>query len=240
MSLSGKDILPGKLLRRLSRKGDSEAEPINNPATINGNVIPRPSDSADNYFPVQSTPPLSNVSRDMQQQLPQPRPNPFHRQTTDFLESRKGNTPHEQGVVDLTDGLDIVLNVEVNQKDPAGITVPYRLLVPALWYESAMEQSRRKKSWMSWGRRMSLLKPTPTTATDDQYYDVSGHAEGGSHVDDRFYGDERPLEDEWQEEPPMPTQKRTTAETGNRSYQKRKQAAMRPASYSSGEDQPMF
>lgn len=37
--------------------------------------------------------------------------------------------------VDLEGGLDITLNVEVNAKDPTGITVPYRLLVPRLQYE---------------------------------------------------------------------------------------------------------
>jgi hypothetical protein len=37
--------------------------------------------------------------------------------------------------VDLEGGLDICLNVEVNPKDPTGITVPYRLLVPKLFYE---------------------------------------------------------------------------------------------------------
>ena len=41
--------------------------------------------------------------------------------------------------INLEGGLDICLNMEVNQKDPAGITMPYRLLVPALWYEEEME-----------------------------------------------------------------------------------------------------
>ena len=42
--------------------------------------------------------------------------------------------------VDLQGGLDICLNVEVNPRDPAGITTPYRLLVPRLWYEDEEEQ----------------------------------------------------------------------------------------------------
>ena len=37
--------------------------------------------------------------------------------------------------INLEGGLEITLNVEVNKKDPAGITAPYRLLVPRLWYE---------------------------------------------------------------------------------------------------------
>jgi hypothetical protein len=41
--------------------------------------------------------------------------------------------------VDLEGGLDVCLNVEVNPKDPTGITVPYRLLVPKLVYEYVPE-----------------------------------------------------------------------------------------------------
>lgn len=37
--------------------------------------------------------------------------------------------------INLEGGLEITLNVEVNKKDPAGITAPYRFLVPRLWYE---------------------------------------------------------------------------------------------------------
>jgi hypothetical protein len=37
------------------------------------------------------------------------------------------------GTIDLENGLDVSLCVEVDQKDPVGRTVGYRLLVPALW-----------------------------------------------------------------------------------------------------------
>ena len=37
--------------------------------------------------------------------------------------------------VNLEGGLEIILNAEVDRRDPAGITAPYRLLVPRLWYE---------------------------------------------------------------------------------------------------------
>ncbi|GIZ43850.1 hypothetical protein CKM354_000706300 [Cercospora kikuchii] len=39
--------------------------------------------------------------------------------------------------VNLEGGLDISLCMEVDQHNPAGTTVPYRLLVPALWYEGS-------------------------------------------------------------------------------------------------------
>lgn len=58
---------------------------------------------------------------------------PFHRTPTGL--SVKQMRKAEQFAVDLEGGLDICLNVEVNPKDPAGITMPYRLLVPKLFYE---------------------------------------------------------------------------------------------------------
>ncbi|KAI2604696.1 hypothetical protein GGR54DRAFT_450954 [Hypoxylon sp. NC1633] len=64
---------------------------------------------------------------------------PFHRTPTGLTarqlkEIEKAGGP-EQFEVNLEGGLDVCLNVEVNPKDPAGITVPYRLLVPRLWSE---------------------------------------------------------------------------------------------------------
>ena len=65
--------------------------------------------------------------------------------------ARKGNLPAldaEDNEIEVNDhvnlegGLDIVLNVEVNQKDPSGITAPYRLLVPALWYDGSSDREK--------------------------------------------------------------------------------------------------
>jgi PhoD related phosphatase len=41
--------------------------------------------------------------------------------------------------VNFEGALEISLNVEVNSKDPAGITTPYWLLVPKLWYEQPVQ-----------------------------------------------------------------------------------------------------
>ncbi|KAF2237100.1 hypothetical protein EV356DRAFT_44463 [Viridothelium virens] len=71
------------------------------------------------------------------------RPTPFHRRLTDpniaslrgGPYTQPGHDTEEQNFsdhVNLEYGLDICLNVENSQKDPAGITTPYRLLVPAL------------------------------------------------------------------------------------------------------------
>ncbi|EXJ78242.1 hypothetical protein A1O3_09403 [Capronia epimyces CBS 606.96] len=65
--------------------------------------------------------------------------------------ARKGNVPaidaegNEFDVndqINLEGGLDVVLNVEVDQKDPSGITVPYRLLIPALWYDGSSDREK--------------------------------------------------------------------------------------------------
>lgn len=70
---------------------------------------------------------------------PLPRPGNFHRRPTNmsFKAVKKGGALEDdnEGHINLENGLDIVLNCEVSQKDPAGITVPYRLLIPALLYE---------------------------------------------------------------------------------------------------------
>ncbi|KAI0849631.1 hypothetical protein F5Y00DRAFT_269048 [Daldinia vernicosa] len=84
---------------------------------------------------------------------PPPRPSrPFHRTPTGLtakqLQAAGGAAKFE---VDLQGGLDVCLNVEVNARDPAGITVPYRLLVPRLWYEYEGEDADGGGGAESWG-----------------------------------------------------------------------------------------
>lgn len=87
----------------------------------------------------------------------------FERTPTGLSEKqiRKGNVQN----ISLEGGLDICLNVEVDQKDPAGITMPYRLLIPALWYEDAMGDEAAKKKreydlilWLKKSRRSKGFK----------------------------------------------------------------------------------
>lgn len=81
------------------------------------------------------------------------RPGMFQRRPTNLSEkaARKGNIPAidaEGNEIDVNDsvnlegGLDIVLNMEINQKDPSGITMPYRLLIPALWYDGSSDREK--------------------------------------------------------------------------------------------------
>ncbi|CZR55455.1 uncharacterized protein PAC_05343 [Phialocephala subalpina] len=62
--------------------------------------------------------------------------------------------------INLENGLDICLNVEISPKDPAGATMPYRLLVPALWYEDTdeVEHEREKPRPSGLKRFMSVSK----------------------------------------------------------------------------------
>lgn len=77
----------------------------------------------------------------------------FHRRPTNLSEkaAKKGNVPavdadgNEFDVndhVNLEGGLDIVLHCEVDQHDPSGATEPYRLLVPALWYDGSSDREK--------------------------------------------------------------------------------------------------
>ncbi|KAI0536769.1 hypothetical protein GGR58DRAFT_377180 [Xylaria digitata] len=66
---------------------------------------------------------------------------PFHRTPTGLSIKKLRKHGPEHYEVNAEGGLEVCLNVEVNPKDPAGITVPYRLLVPRLWYEYQGEGS---------------------------------------------------------------------------------------------------
>lgn len=112
----------------------------------------------DGYFP--SLPqPLGGSSKHPVSQAPTsvagatPAAPKFHRTPTGLSQKqikRGGGAP-----VNLEGGLDICLNVEVNPKDPAGITVPYRLLVPRLWYE---EEAAQKEAARNMRKRMGRWK----------------------------------------------------------------------------------
>jgi hypothetical protein len=68
-------------------------------------------------------------SRSQQDTRSETRPNPFLRRPTQYLP----NTPNH--MINLQHALDIRINVENEQGDPAGTTTPYRLIVPTLDYK---------------------------------------------------------------------------------------------------------
>lgn len=65
-------------------------------------------------------------------------PKPFHRTPTGLSTKQLKRT--DDFAVDLEGGLDICINAEVNPRDPAGITVPYRILVPRLFHDEEDER----------------------------------------------------------------------------------------------------
>lgn len=119
----------GKPPRSFFNRGDA-ATAAAEPRRASDPVISRPTDGSSGYFT--GIPPAGPTD-------PVPRPNPFHRVPTGLSEKAAlRGAQMDQNVeahINLQHGLDIVLNLEVSQHDPAGITTPYRLLVPALRYE---------------------------------------------------------------------------------------------------------
>lgn len=132
---------PGNLVRRLSGASAKERQPVAargevhsmeayGPDETGDGAFQRENDDGGSYFPQTNSRPTNH----------------FHRRPTNFSEkealnaSAKGGPDGEQsGHINLESGLDISLHMEVDQKDPAGLTKPYRLLVPALWYEGVAD-----------------------------------------------------------------------------------------------------
>ncbi|OAA63754.1 hypothetical protein SPI_03917 [Niveomyces insectorum RCEF 264] len=96
----------------------------------------------ENYFSVKRLPtcsrtePGAQVSRSLDtmgsNETQDPPPRLFYRTPTGLTSKQMKRAQDFE--VNLEGGLDIRLNVEVSPRDPAGITVPYRLVVPRLWY----------------------------------------------------------------------------------------------------------
>ncbi|KAL4896770.1 hypothetical protein BDV59DRAFT_171444 [Aspergillus ambiguus] len=141
----------GGLLRRLSLRGAPPTKEFNlgdaaDPQRRMSMDGPFPPDeSGDSYFPRPSS-------------SAEPRPGPFHRRPTNLSQkaAKKTRKRGDDGVgdfVDLEGGLAITLNLELNPKDPAGITTPYKLLVPMLRYEGTDYDPPANpvaKGWRKW------------------------------------------------------------------------------------------
>jgi hypothetical protein len=117
----------------------------------------------------------------------QDRPSTFHRRPSVL---GKSGLKQKGEFVNLQGGLEICLNMEVSQHDPAGITTPYRLIVPALDYtppvEGEVENPPRKTSMfggMFGGGRKKTAK------IGDDGYSVSG-SESGSELGEVLSEDE--------------------------------------------------
>ena len=73
--------------------------------------------------------------------------------------STGGDEDGVNSLVNLEGGLAITLNLELNPKDPAGITSPYKLLVPILRYDGmeydppATKVTKGWRKWLGVGRK---------------------------------------------------------------------------------------
>jgi hypothetical protein len=118
-----------------------------NGAGIRGGSGGSDEDDGGSYFPPMSTArgpsgehPINQVPQSVGRATPHTEfeKSKFQRTPTGLSEKQLRNGAGYE--VNLEGGLDICLNVEVNPKDPAGITMPYRLLVPALWYDESQDR----------------------------------------------------------------------------------------------------
>lgn len=127
----------------------------------------RPQEGGDSYFPGH----------------PQaPQPGRFHRRPTN-LSAKAAKKAAKQGddgagaFVDLEGGLAITLNMEISPHDPSGITVPYKLLVPALRYEGteydppATQVVKGWRKWLNLPRRKNRAKEEDSDDDPDDYED---------------------------------------------------------------------
>lgn len=127
----------GGLLRRLSRRG-SRAQ--NRDLYMGGEAAGPRRVSVNGPF--QSTDHGLNLYHP-EAQAPGQTPNPFLRQPTDLHQGKQGESSRLAAPVNLEGGLAITLNMEINPRDPSGITNPYKLLVPMLWYQDTSGQRQR-------------------------------------------------------------------------------------------------
>ncbi|PGH09093.1 hypothetical protein GX51_00847 [Blastomyces parvus] len=167
LSLSKGDGRPSALLRKLSQRGGGP--PPSRSLSLRGfekrrmsyDGLPSTATHArDSYFPPQPQRPMT-AGNQQQADDPTQHPRPgstFLRRRTDLSakdlkREAKDGAFVLQNFINLEGGLDITLNCETNSRDPAGITNPYRVLVPALWFEGAFEPSepRVKKRWWKIG-----------------------------------------------------------------------------------------
>lgn len=185
LSLTRKDFLPTGLFRRSSKKksdsggingygdySETESEPEEDdrrhPNTYHDATGIRGGSGGDedrdeSYFPAMPKPtgrtpeyPVNQAQTSVAGSTPQQgfARSKFQRTPTGLSEKQI----RERGPVaeiNLEGGLDICLNMEVSCKDPAGITMPYRLLVPALWYDESQDHlidtKRSRRGLMRWG-----------------------------------------------------------------------------------------
>ncbi|EGE02989.1 hypothetical protein TEQG_02027 [Trichophyton equinum CBS 127.97] len=121
-------------------------------------------------------------------------PNKFVRRRTDLsireIKQAARGGPDQHHFINIEGGLHITFNCEVKPQDPAGITTPYHVLIPALSFDGEFEPSVEveKKQWWKLGHR----KNNSSVAQIDGAEPVAGAA--------------KVVDDEQQQQPQHPQQ----------------------------------
>ena len=144
LSLSRGDIKPGQLIRRLSGKAPESY------ISSTGDANTSPSETSKWTLPFRrqqaitrsyTTPQRTNTIDSFEQEKPA-RPS-FLRRPSNMEQKYAASegTADTHRHVNVEYGLDIAINCEIDQLDPAGATMPYRLLVPALIYDGEADEN---------------------------------------------------------------------------------------------------
>ncbi|KAL4814789.1 hypothetical protein BDW67DRAFT_81583 [Aspergillus spinulosporus] len=162
---------PQGLLRRLSSKGRPPTKEFNL-----GRPPPERRMSMDGPFPPAGTgdsyfPPPADF-----------RPGPFLRRPTNLSQksAKKATKRGDDGVgtfVNLEGGLAVTLNLELNPKDPSGITVPYKLLIPALWFEGTEYDPPATPVTKGWRKWLGVRRNASRKAPGDGYEAEEGFSD---------------------------------------------------------------
>ncbi|OJD19647.1 hypothetical protein AJ78_00379 [Emergomyces pasteurianus Ep9510] len=184
LSLSKGDGRPAALFRKLSQRGGPppsrslslrgfEKRPMSYDGLPTTATHPR-----DSYFPHRPQRPMTaeNQQTEDLSQPPQPTGNFLRRRTdlsgAEIKREAKGGAFVLQNFINLDGGLQITLNCETNTRDPTGITNPYRVIVPALWFDGVFEKSEpqvKKRWWKISGSRTKQLQQQ-----QEQQYEQEG------------------------------------------------------------------
>ncbi|KAL2820239.1 hypothetical protein BDW59DRAFT_117978 [Aspergillus cavernicola] len=172
LSLTRGDRPQGSLLRRLS---SSKGRPPTKEFNL-GRAPPERRMSMDGPFPPPGTddsyfPPTADA-----------RPGPFLRRPTNLSlktakKAAKRGDDGADAFVNLEGGLAVTLNLELNPRDPSGITTPYKLLIPALWFEGtgydppAAPITKGWRKWLGVQRNASNKRSLNDGEAEDEFSD---------------------------------------------------------------------
>lgn len=192
LSLTRGDKPGGGLLRRLSGRGPPPTRDFNLGGKTNSAARRM---SMDGPFP----PATADESHYPRPSHETTRPGIFRRPTnlsrSASKKSAKSSTKSaataavgDDDMVNLEGGLAITLNLELNCKDPSGITTPYKLLVPMLRYDGVEYDppaTQVTKGWRKWlGVRRKQKDEGASTNNASQNSDAENGGVYNDHDDD--------------------------------------------------------